>query len=45
MEETLYHDGVPLAAPNRFDAQGKRLGQVDAPPALFERLRRLVRGD
>jgi len=45
MEETIYQDGVPLAPPTRFDQQGRALGQLDAPPALFERLKRLVRGD
>jgi antitoxin component YwqK of YwqJK toxin-antitoxin module len=45
MEEVFYHDGVPLAAPARFDQQGKRIGEVEAPPALLERLKRMVRGD
>lgn len=45
MEETIYQDGVALAAPARFDQQGRALGQTEAPPALFERLKRLVRGD
>jgi antitoxin component YwqK of YwqJK toxin-antitoxin module len=45
MEETHYHDGVPLGAPVRFDEHGRQLGQGAAPPALFARLRRLVRGD
>jgi antitoxin component YwqK of YwqJK toxin-antitoxin module len=45
MEEVFYHDGVPLAPPARFDQQGKRIGAAQAPPALIERLKRMVRGD
>lgn len=45
MEETLYHDGVPLGGPARYDEQGRQLGVLEAAPALMERLRRMVRGD
>jgi antitoxin component YwqK of YwqJK toxin-antitoxin module len=45
MEEVFYHDGVTLGPPARFDQQGKRIGAPEAPPALIERLKRMVRGD
>ena len=45
MEEQMYRDGVPLGAPTRFNAQGARLDNKAAAPALFERIQRLLRGD
>jgi hypothetical protein len=29
----------------RFDALGARIGNAEAAPALFERIKRLLRGD
>jgi hypothetical protein len=45
MEETHYRDGVPTAPPARFDAKGSAVDASGAPPSLWDRLHRLVRGD
>jgi antitoxin component YwqK of YwqJK toxin-antitoxin module len=45
MEEVHYREGVPVAAPVRFNAQGHAVNEGGAPPSLMNRLHRLVRGD
>lgn len=44
MEEVHYRDGVPVEEPARYDRRGKRIGHAEAAPALFERIKALLRG-
>lgn len=45
MEEVHYRDGVPVEEPARYDRRGKRIGHAEAAPALFERIKALLRGN
>jgi hypothetical protein len=44
MEEQSYQKGKPLAPPERFDAEGRRLAPGAATPSLLVRLESLFKG-
>jgi hypothetical protein len=45
MEEINYAKGKPLGPPRRYDVKGNLTDNLKAAPALFDRIRTLLRGN